>query len=71
MDRTTPAKTAMTRDHRRLEKRDHKHLHVPEHHDKANHDHSVEPVELVRIGLMALACLASWLGLGITSPIST
>src|SRR5581483_10128440 len=32
-----------------------------EEHD---HDHSLEWVDLVRIGLVALACLASWFGLG-------
>jgi Cd2+/Zn2+-exporting ATPase/Cu+-exporting ATPase len=31
--------------------------------DPDEHDHSLEWVDLVRIGLMALACLASWLGL--------
>lgn len=34
--------------------------HGQEHHD---HDHSLEGVDLVRIGLVALACITSWLGL--------
>jgi cation transport ATPase len=63
MDRTTPARTTLSTGHPRLEEQVHEHLHISEHQAKANHDHSVEPVELVRIGLMALACLASWLGL--------
>jgi Cd2+/Zn2+-exporting ATPase/Cu+-exporting ATPase len=31
-------------------------------HGPEDHDHSLEWVDLVRIGLVALACLASWLG---------
>lgn len=44
---------------------DHHHEHGHEHHDHEGHDHahSLEWVDLVRIGLVALACLASWLGL--------
>lgn len=38
---------------------DHDH-HGPEDH---GHEHALERVDLVRIGLVALACLASWLGL--------
>ena len=40
------------------------HAHVREHHDEHEHDHGLEWVDLVRIGLVALACIASWLNLG-------
>ena len=39
------------------------HAHVKEHHDEHEHDHALEWVDLVRIGLVALACIASWLNL--------
>ena len=39
------------------------HAHVKEHHDEHEHDHALEWVDLVRIGLVALACIASWLDL--------
>src|SRR5271157_5416903 len=39
------------------------HAHVKEHHDDHEHDHALEWVDLVRIGLVALACIASWLNL--------
>ncbi len=37
------------------------HAHVKEHHDEHEHDHALEWVDLVRIGHVALACIASWL----------
>jgi Cd2+/Zn2+-exporting ATPase/Cu+-exporting ATPase len=54
-----------------VEEHEHEHSHGHEHHhdehhhehDGHGHDHPLEWVELVRIGLVALACLASWLGL--------
>lgn len=36
--------------------------HDYDHHRPEDHDHSLELVDLVRIGLVALACLASWFG---------
>src|SRR5271166_5251550 len=39
------------------------HAHVKEHHDDHEHDHALEWVDLVRIGLVALACISSWLNL--------
>jgi heavy metal translocating P-type ATPase len=43
------------------------HAHAKEHHDDHDHDdehdHPIEWVDLVRIGLVAIACIASWLGL--------
>jgi heavy metal translocating P-type ATPase len=61
MDLNTTAKAqadaARSRTH--AEEYDHDH-HGPEDHD---HDHSLAWLDLLRIGLVALACLASWLGL--------
>ena len=41
--------------------------HAPDHdrhdHDGQDHEHPLEWVDLVRIGLVALTCVASWLGL--------
>jgi hypothetical protein len=47
---------------------DHEHSHghgrTHDHeHEDHSHDHPLDWVDLVRIGLVALACLASWLGL--------
>src|SRR5579883_1174259 len=41
---------------------DHSHHHDYPHEDH-DHDHPLEWLDLVRIGLVALACIASWFGL--------
>jgi Cd2+/Zn2+-exporting ATPase/Cu+-exporting ATPase len=43
-----------------VEEHDHEHRAEDSHE---NHDHPLDWVDLIRIGLVALACLASWLGL--------
>ncbi len=45
------------------EVQDHGHDHDHPHHDHDEHDHPLQWVDLVRIGLVALAVLASWLRL--------
>jgi heavy metal translocating P-type ATPase len=54
---TAIAQADTTRSGPQAEQRDH------DHHGPEDHDHSLEWVDLLRIGLVALACRASWLGL--------
>ncbi len=49
-------------DHERSHSHGHTHDHDHEHEDHG-HDHPLEWVDLARIGLVAIACLVSWLGL--------
>ncbi len=65
MNRNTPAtmESAGRSESAYVEKHNHGHNHEHPHHGEHDHAHPVEWVELVRIGLVALACLASWFGL--------
>lgn len=55
---TVSAQGDAPKSHPHAEGHDHEH-HGPEDH---GHEHALKMVDLVRIGLVALACLASWLG---------
>jgi heavy metal translocating P-type ATPase len=59
---TTPETDAGT-DHAQIKEHDHEHGHDHHDHEDHDHDHPLEWVDLVRIGLVALAAIASWLGL--------
>lgn len=65
MNRNTPAtiETGGRSESAQVENHDHGHNHEHPHHDDHDHAHPVEWVELTRIVLVALACLASWFGL--------
>ncbi len=56
MSQTTTVQVKSRTDHDDADEHNHDHGHEA-------HDHSLERVDLVWIGLVALACLASWLGL--------
>jgi heavy metal translocating P-type ATPase len=43
---------------------EHDHDHQHDHQHDHDHEHPLEWVDLVRIGLVAVACVASWFGLG-------
>jgi heavy metal translocating P-type ATPase len=63
---TTPSTVATASDGRAAHAEDHGHAHHPgaDHvHEDHDHEHSLEWVELVRIGLVGVAVVASWLGL--------
>jgi hypothetical protein len=55
MSQTTTVQAKLRTDQDHAEEHNHDHGHE-------EHDHSLAWVDLVRIGLVALACLASWLG---------
>jgi Cd2+/Zn2+-exporting ATPase/Cu+-exporting ATPase len=58
---TATAQTEPKESYGQVERHGHKDGH--DHHDHEDHDHPLEWLDLLRIGLVALACLASWVGL--------
>jgi cation transport ATPase len=67
VERTTTARSAAPtlKHHEYVEEHDHAygHRHHHDDHEGHDHDHPLERLDLVRIGLVALACIASWFGL--------
>src|ERR1700682_2586587 len=65
MERAITARPATDagRDHEHVEGHGHGNDHPHEHHDENDNDHPLGWVDLVRIGIVALAVVASWIGL--------